>query len=108
MRQQQIRRSHHKSQATTLGKLSRRNERREIWTANKYLKEAVGDGGLPRIPPLKTTNENHQIITTEDNTSKAILLAKTFFPPPRANLQNDNHHQEEYPDPPTITKYSKN
>ena len=80
----------------------------EIWTANKYLKEPAGDGSLPRIPSLKTTNKDGLLLTTEDNTSKATLLAKMFFLPPPDNLNNDNHPQEDYPnplpDPPTITK----
>ena len=69
----------------------------EIWTANKYLKEPTGDGSLPRIPPLKTTNEDGLLLTTEDNTSKATLLVKMFFPPPPDNLNDNNHLQEDYP-----------
>ena len=71
----------------------------EIWTANKYLKEPAGNGGLPRILPLKTPNEHSQNMTTKDNESKANLLVKTFFPPPPINIYNNIHPQDDYPEP---------
>jgi hypothetical protein len=30
----------------------------QLWTANKYLAEPVGDGGRTRIPTLKVTSED--------------------------------------------------
>lgn len=79
----------------------------EIWTANKYLKELVGDGRLPRIPQLKMTNAAGRAISTEDNTSKANLLAKTFFPPLPDIIHNDDYledYPDPLPDPPIISK----
>jgi hypothetical protein len=54
----------------------------EIWTANKYIREPVGDGGNPRIPTLKTRNEAGEEVSISSNEGKAETLAKAFFPPP--------------------------
>ena len=54
----------------------------DIWTANRYLRNPVGDGGSPRIPMLKTRNANGDTTETNDNQAKAALFADTFFPPP--------------------------
>ena len=53
----------------------------DIWTANRYLRNPVGDGGSPRIPTLKTRNANGDTTETNDNQAKAALFADTFFPP---------------------------
>ena len=82
----------------------------DIWTANKFLNNPPGDGGLPRIPSLKTTNPTGNIISTDNNEGKATIFAKTFFPPPpppQVNpilTQQHDNYPEPYPDPPTITK----
>ena len=57
----------------------------DIWTANKFLKNPAGDGGLPRIPSLKTTNETNNNTHMHNNTDKALLFAKAFSPPPPIN-----------------------
>ena len=77
----------------------------EIWTANKYIREPVGDGGNPRIPTLKTKNAAGRDIHISDNEEKANLLAKTFFPPPPIlDLDFDEYmYPEPLPDPPQLT-----
>ena len=75
----------------------------DIWTANKYLKSPVGDGGLPRIPTIKTRNEEGIEVTINDNEDKAKAFAKAFFPPPPEPMEADNvpyDYPEPLPDPP--------
>ena len=73
-----------------------------IWTANKYLKHPVGDGGNPRIPTLVTKDEQGNEMETNDNENKAKLFTKTFFPPPPELNANDipQEYPEPLPDPP--------
>ena len=78
-----------------------------IWTANKYLKEPVGDGGNPRIPTIKTKDELGHEIATNDNEDKAIIFAKAFFPPPPdqpGEAMNDYEYPEPLPNPPLPTE----
>jgi ribonuclease HI len=77
----------------------------EIWTANKYIKEPVGDGGNPRIPTLKTKNAAGVETSINSNDEKAKLLAKTFFPPPPivANDFANFIYPEPLPNPSKIT-----
>ena len=77
----------------------------DIWTANKFIKEPAGDGGCPRIPTLKTRNEQGAEILVNDNEDKATSFAKTFFPPP-PDIPEDLEHfdyPEPLPDPPQIS-----
>lgn len=53
----------------------------KIWTANKYIKEPIGDGGSPRIPTLKTKDEMGATVSVNSNEDKAKTFATTFFPP---------------------------
>ena len=78
----------------------------EIWTANKYIREPVGDGGNPRIPTLKTKNAAGQEVLVNGNEEKANLLAKTFFPPPPVLVYDftDFIYPEPLPDPPQLTE----
>jgi ribonuclease HI/endonuclease/exonuclease/phosphatase family metal-dependent hydrolase len=78
----------------------------EIWTANKYIKEPVGDGGSPRIPTLKVKNATGREVLINDNEEKAKVFAKTFFPPPPPPTDDlhDYDYPEPLPDPPNITK----
>jgi ribonuclease HI len=69
----------------------------DIWTANKYLKDPIGDGGSPRIPTLRTKDEHGNEVETNDNENKAKIFAKTFFPPPPE--QDANEILQEYPEP---------
>lgn len=57
-----------------------------IWLANKYIKEPVGDGGSPRIPTLRAADEEGTVREVNNSEDKARLLAKTFFPPPPTYL----------------------
>ena len=57
----------------------------KIWTANKYIKEPVGDGSSPRIPTLKVKNANSTEVEVNNNKEKATHFAKSFFPPPLAS-----------------------
>ncbi|PPQ84272.1 hypothetical protein CVT25_013181, partial [Psilocybe cyanescens] len=54
---------------------------KDLWTANKYLRNPTGDGGQPRIPTLEATDpytdEKVEIATNEE---KACMFATTFFP----------------------------
>ena len=70
----------------------------EIWTANKYIKSPIGDGGAPRIPTLKVKNDDGTTTEVNDNEEKAKTFAKTFFPPPPAQAEQDAQ-QEAYQDP---------
>jgi hypothetical protein len=56
-------------------------EEEQLWTANKYLTEPVGDGGRTRIPTLRIVGDNGQPVELNTNESKAATLAKSFFPP---------------------------
>jgi hypothetical protein len=79
----------------------------DIWTANKYIREPIGDGGCPRIPTLKTSNEDGSITTINDNEDKAEAFARTFFPtppPPHEEELEQFEYPEPLPDPPQITK----
>ena len=70
----------------------------DIWTANKYIKNPVGDGGVPRIPTIKTRDNNGNTLEINDNKDKANIFSKTFFPPPPA-LQEGDEAIHEYPAP---------
>ena len=78
----------------------------EIWIANKYIKEPVGDGGNPRIPTLKAKNAAGIETLVNDNDAKAEIFASTFFPPPppAENPSLGYEYPEPLPDPPSITK----
>jgi hypothetical protein len=70
----------------------------DIWTANKYLKEPVGDGGLPRIPTIRVRDAEGREIEINDNEDKAKFFVKSFFPPPPA-AQEDDIAVYDYPEP---------
>ena len=69
----------------------------DIWTANKFIREPVGDGGCPRIPTLKVRNQVGEEALINDNEEKARIFAKLFFPPPPPIPED--HRQFEYPEP---------
>src|SRR6202522_1076796 len=77
----------------------------DMWTANKFIREPVGDGGSPRIPTLKARSQESAEILVNDNEEKARIFARLFFPP--APPIQENYDQFEYPeplpDPPRIT-----
>jgi ribonuclease HI/exonuclease III len=77
----------------------------EMWTANKYIKEPVGDGGNPRIPTLKVKNPAGVEVAVNSNNEKAKIFASVFFPkpPPAENVFADYDYPEPLPDPPDIT-----
>ena len=63
---------------------------REIWIANKFIKEPIGDGGRPRIPTLKINMpDGPKEVSTNEEKAKAI--ATSFFPPKptSSNIPND-------------------
>lgn len=79
----------------------------DIWTANKYLKSPVGDGGQPRIPTIKTRDEEGNTMEVNNNEDKAKVFAKAFFsPPPRLHEENvaPTAYPEPLPDPPPPDK----
>lgn len=53
---------------------------RDIWTANNYIKEPIGDGGKARIPTLKATDQSGRTQEFTTNEDKAEALARAFFP----------------------------
>ena len=69
----------------------------DIWTANKFVKEPVGDGGSPRIPTLKVKGPDGAEVLINNNEEKAKIFTKLFFPPPPVATNNLEHY--EYPDP---------
>jgi hypothetical protein len=83
-----------------------------IWTANKYIKNPVGDGRVSRIPTIRMKNAEGVEIVTNDNEEKARIFAKALFPPPPNGIAV-NAEQVEYPDPlpdpppPTIQQIEK-
>jgi ribonuclease HI len=70
----------------------------DVWTANKYLKNPVGDGGAPRIPTIKVNDHEGRALEVNDNEDKAKIFAKVFFPPPPEQPVEEDE-VEEYPDP---------
>ena len=78
----------------------------DIWTANKFIREPAGDGRCPRIPSLKTRNEQGEIVNISNNENKAKAFAKSFFlppPPPQPKDQEQFDYPEPLPNPPQVT-----
>ena len=77
----------------------------EIWTANRYIKEPIGDGGNPRILTLKVKNARGIETSINNNEEKAKIFATIFFPkpPPTENVFENYEYPEPLPDPPVIT-----
>ena len=63
---------------------------------------------MPRIPTLKTKNEEGIKVEINTNEDKAKIFAKTFFPPPPPIQQDPEATQDDYldplPDPPPPDK----
>ena len=79
----------------------------DIWTANKYIKDPVGDGGMPRIPTIKTKDEEGNEIEINDSKEKAKAFAKAFFPnppPPQIEEELPVDYPAPLPDPPPPDK----
>ena len=68
----------------------------DIWTANKYIRDLVGDGGIPRIPTVRDAAGNETEIN--DSEDKAKIFAKLFFPP-LPDLQEEDMALHKYPEP---------
>jgi hypothetical protein len=69
----------------------------QLWTANRYLTEPVGDGGRTRIPTLKVGTINGSTVDAYTNEEKANALVKTFFPArPAEDTAPENYV---YPEP---------
>lgn len=70
---------------------------REMWIANKYIKDPVGDGGNPRIPTLYTKTPNGRQKHHDTNEAKAAAFGEAFFPPrPKETSVPTN---QQYPEP---------
>ena len=78
----------------------------DIWTANRYLREPVGDGGVPRIPTIRVQGPDRMERKISDNKEKVELFAKIFFPPPPAvsTVPMNFNYPIPLPDPPEITE----
>jgi len=79
----------------------------DLWTANQYLKEPIGDGGKTCIPTLKVPVEGEDGLLQEINTNegKAKILAQIFFPkkPELSRVPENHEYPEPLPPPPLIT-----
>ena len=71
----------------------------DIWMTNKYIKEPVGDGGLPRIPTTKIRDDMGTEQCINNNEDKARAFAGEFFQPPPLQEQEVEEDPYEYPDP---------
>ena len=78
----------------------------EIWNANKYLRDPVGDGGSPRIPTLKVTAADGSISEINDGQEKANAFTNIFFPPPPVTLTVPVNYgyPQPLPEPALITR----
>ena len=78
----------------------------DIWMANKYLRNLVGDGGSPQIPTLRTKDNLGRDIEVNDNQKKASLFIKPFFPPPPVSsiVPENFEYPVPIPDPPQFTR----
>ena len=78
----------------------------DIWTAHRYLRDPVGDGGSPQIPTLRTKDNQGRDVEVNDSQEKAALFGKLFFPPPPVNstVPANFDYPEPLPDPPQIAK----
>ena len=73
--------------------------KQDLWMANRYLREPMGDGGKSRVPTLKVVDEGTNGLVWEVNTNegKVKALAHLFFPKkPDVSRTPDNY---KYPDP---------
>ena len=78
----------------------------EIWNANRYLRDPVGDGGSPRIPTLKVEDADGSVREVNDGQEKAHAFTNIFFPPPPAtsSVPEDASYPIPLPDPEPITR----
>ena len=74
----------------------------DLWTANRFIKEPAGDGGSPKIPTLKSKDEEGNKTQVINNEDKAQLFAKMFFYPPPVPIANLDEFEyfNPLPDPP--------
>ena len=70
-----------------------------LWTAGRYVKNPNGEGAAsPRIPTLRSRNDDGTDRISKSNADKAEVIAKAFFPPPPA----DHGVPEDYDYPPPL------
>ena len=70
-----------------------------LWTAGRYVKNPNGEGAAsPRIPTLRSRNDDGTDWISKSNADKAEVIAKAFFPPPPA----DHGVPEDYDYPPPL------
>jgi hypothetical protein len=77
----------------------------QVWTANGYINNPIGDGGKARIPTLKVTGTDSLAREINTNEGKAEALARTFFPPrPATSTVPPNYaYPRQLPNPPPFT-----
>ena len=57
-----------------------------LWTAGRYVQNPNGEGAAsPRIPTLRSKNDDGTDRISKTNADKAEVIAKAFFPPPPAD-----------------------
>jgi len=78
----------------------------DLWTANQYMRDPVGDGGRPRIPSLTVTDEYGEQVEITGNEEKARLFANAFFPsrPETSSVPRDFNYPDPLPDPESISR----
>jgi len=78
----------------------------DVWTANRYVKNPVGDGGNPRIPTLKLVDPDGRGREINTNDDKAKAFSDAFFPKPpqTSSVPAEYDYPEPLPDPPPITR----
>lgn len=75
----------------------------ELWTANKYLNEPVGDGGRARVPSLWAKDEHGNKVEYNSNEEKADALARAFSPcRPETSVPEEYDYPEPLPKPAPI------
>lgn len=78
----------------------------DLWTANRYLKDPIGDGGKARIPTLKVKEVDGTTREVSTNTDKAEIFNKIFFPPKpdTSSVPENFDYPNPLPPPPAIEK----
>jgi len=79
---------------------------KDLWTANRYMRDPVGDGGQPQIPSLTVTDEYGEQVEITGNEEKARLFANAFFPSrlETSSVPRDFNYPDPLPDPESVSR----
>ena len=53
---------------------------KELWSANQYISNPIGDGGKQHIPTLKVVNGSGEPVELYTNAEKGAVFCNIFFP----------------------------